>query len=167
MNRRSIMEIGMPKPLTSPPHDPVGSPEEPAVLTPAECEALLRRSSVGRIAYVVEGWPVVIPVNYAFDGADVVLRTDARSRLAAATRGHDAQVALEVDAPVAVFKSGWSVLAHGMASEITDHDDVARLRTLALEPWARGIREHWIRVHLVQMTGRRLGEQGRYPNPVR
>ncbi len=161
------MEIGMRTPAVAPPpHDPVGPSEGPAVLTPGECDALLRQTAVGRIGYVVDGWPVVIPVNYAFDGADVVLRTDARSQLAAATRHHEAQVALEVDAPVALFKSGWSVLAHGRATEVVDQDEVARLRTLRLEPWAGGVRQHWIRLRLVQVTGRRLSEQGRYPNRI-
>ncbi|HKA04703.1 MAG TPA: pyridoxamine 5'-phosphate oxidase family protein [Acidimicrobiales bacterium] len=162
------MEIGRRKPLVSPPPpDPVGPSDGPAVLTPAECDALLRQSSVGRIAYVVDRWPVVIPVNYAFDGDDVVLRTDARSQLAAATRHDYAQVALELDSPVVLYKSGWSVLAYGRASEVVDPDETTRLRTLPLEPWAGGIREHWIRIRLVQVTGRRLPQQGRYPNPVR
>ncbi len=160
------MEIGMRPPSVSPPpHDPVGPSEGPAMLTPAECDALLRQSSVGRVAYVVDGWPVVIPVNYVFDGADVIVRTDARSKLAAATRHHQAQIALEVDAPLSVYKSGWSVLAHGRATEVTDDEEVARLRTLPLDPWAGGVRQHWIRIRLVQVTGRRLAERGRYPNP--
>src|SRR5437763_7712627 len=108
------MEIGSrPPALAVPPGDPAGAACGPTVLSPAECDALLRQQSVGRIGFVVDGWPVVLPMNYVFDGADVVLRTDARSKLASETRWTTA-VALEVDAPVTVFKSGWSVLAHGL-----------------------------------------------------
>lgn len=149
-----------------PPADPAGAASEPAVLSPDECDQRLRQQSVGRIGFVVDGWPLVLPVNYAFDGADIVIRTDARSKLAAETRG-SAPVVLEVDAPVTVFKSGWSVLAHGVATEVRDRDELARLRTLPLEPWAAGVRDHWIRIRVVQTTGRRLAEQGRYPHSGR
>lgn len=38
-------------------------------LTVDECMALLDgRSSVGRIGYVVDGVPVIVPVNYELDG---------------------------------------------------------------------------------------------------
>jgi len=136
------------------------------VLARAECDELLRQHSVGRIGFVVDGWPIVLPVNYTVDGADIVLRTDSHARLAAETRWR-APVVLEVDAPETTFKSGWSVLAHGLAEEVRDPDEVARLRTLPLEPWAGGVREHWIRIRVLQVTGRRLPEQGRYPHSWR
>ena len=161
------MEVGArPPAVPTPPGDPVGSAAGPAVLARAECDELLRHHSVGRIGFVVDGWPVVLPVNYTLDGADIVLRTDAHSRLAAETRWR-APVVLEVDAPEATFKSGWSVLAHGLAEEVRDPAEVARLRSLPLEPWAQGVREHWIRIQVLQVTGRRLAEQGRYPHSWR
>jgi nitroimidazol reductase NimA-like FMN-containing flavoprotein (pyridoxamine 5'-phosphate oxidase superfamily) len=150
----------------APPGDPAGAASGPAVLSHGECDELLHQQSVGRIGFVVGGWPVILPVNYTFDGQDIVIRTDARAKLAAETRW-SAPVVLEVDAPVTVFKSGWSVLAHGVATEVRDREELARLRTLPLEPWAAGVREHWIRIRVVQMTGRRLAEQGRYPHSWR
>src|SRR5262245_7840417 len=161
------MEIGArPPALSPPPGDPTGVSSRPAVLGRAECDELLRVHSVGRIVFVVDGWPVVLPVNYTFDGDDIVIRTDARTRLAAVTRW-TAPVVLEVDAPVTHFKSGWSVLAHGVAEEVRDRDELARLQSLPLEPWAGGVREHWIRIRVLQVTGRRLPEQGRYPHSYR
>jgi len=161
------MQVGT-RPLAfgSPPADPAGTASGPAVLAHEDCDELLRQHSVGRIGFVVDGWPIVLPVNYTFDGADLVIRTDARSKLAAETH-HPAPVVLEVDAPNTVFKSGWSVLAHGIASEVRDRDELARLRALPLEPWAAGVRDHWIRIRVVQMTGRRLAEQARYPHSWR
>jgi nitroimidazol reductase NimA-like FMN-containing flavoprotein (pyridoxamine 5'-phosphate oxidase superfamily) len=150
----------------APPADPAGAASEPAVLSHDECDGLLRQQSVGRIGFVVDGWPLVLPVNYTFDGSDIVIRTDARSNLAAETHW-PAPVVLEVDAPVMVFKSGWSVLAHGVATEVRDRDELARLRTLPLEPWAAGVRDHWIRIRVVQTTGRRVAEHGRYPHSCR
>lgn len=150
--------------LPSPPGDPTGRSQSPEILTPGEAVALLRQSSVGRVGFVVDGWPVVLPVNFCFDGSDVIIRTDTRSTLAAATRG-SARVALEVDAPVMLYKSGWSVLAHGVADEVTGAEELARVRALPLEPWAGGAREHWLRIRIAQVTGRRLPERGRYPHP--
>ena len=135
-------------------------------LNPGECLYLLAGNTIGRVGFVAHGLPHVLPVNYTFDGADLVIRTDARSKLAAETH-HPAPVVLEVDAPNTVFKSGWSVLAHGIASEVRDRDELARLRALPLEPWAAGVRDHWIRIRVVQMTGRRLAEQARYPHSWR
>jgi hypothetical protein len=161
------MEAGARTPaLSSPPSDPLGRVEGPTVLPAAECRALLREGSVGRVGYVVDGWPIVVPVNYAVDGDDVVVRTDARSKLAVQTR-HACQLALEVDAPNVLFRSGWSVLALGVGREVLDDDELERLGSLPLAPWAGGVREHWIRIRLLQITGRRLAEQGRYPDHIR
>jgi nitroimidazol reductase NimA-like FMN-containing flavoprotein (pyridoxamine 5'-phosphate oxidase superfamily) len=60
---------------------------------------------VGRIGFVVDVWPVVVPINYAFDGDDLVRRTDARSKLAAETRW-TTPVVLEVDEPLACPSRG-------------------------------------------------------------
>jgi nitroimidazol reductase NimA-like FMN-containing flavoprotein (pyridoxamine 5'-phosphate oxidase superfamily) len=161
------MEVGAREvALGAPPANPAGAGDGPAVLSEDECRELLHRQSVGRIGFVVDGWPVVLPVNYTVDGADIVIRTDARTKLAAETHW-PAPVVVEVDAPVTVYKSGWSVLAHGVATEVRDHDELARLRALPLEPWAAGVRDHWIRIRVVQTTGRRLAEQGRYPHSWR
>lgn len=65
------------------------------VLRADECRDLLRTAIVARFAFVVDGWPVVLPVNFALDGNDVVIRTDPGTKLAA-TRG-GAQVAVQLD----------------------------------------------------------------------
>jgi nitroimidazol reductase NimA-like FMN-containing flavoprotein (pyridoxamine 5'-phosphate oxidase superfamily) len=146
------------------PADPLETDDRPVAMSRRSCDRLLRESSLGRIAYVVDGWPVVLPVNYAFDGADVIVRTDARSNLAALSH-QPVQVALEVDSTVRDFKSGWSVLVHGMAEQVTEPDELARLRgSVVLKPWAAGERDHWIRIRVVQVTGRSLPERGRYPH---
>ena len=103
-----------------PPGDPVDIADRPVVTDAWTCDRLLRSESLGRVAYVVDGWPVVLPVNYGFDGPDLVLRTDAHSNLAALSRT-PLQVALEVDSTVRDFKSGWSVLVHGMAETVANH----------------------------------------------
>jgi nitroimidazol reductase NimA-like FMN-containing flavoprotein (pyridoxamine 5'-phosphate oxidase superfamily) len=148
----------------APPRDPSATADRPVAMSGRRCDRLLRESSLGRIAYVVDGWPIVLPVNYGFDGVDIIVRTDVHSNLAALSR-QPLQVALEVDSTVRDFKSGWSVLVHGMAEQVKEPDELARLRgAVVLKPWAAGDRDHWIRIRVVQVTGRSLPERGRYPN---
>ena len=49
------------------------------VLTEAECRRLLAEHDVGRVAFVDDDWPVVLPVNYVIDNDVIAIRTDAGS----------------------------------------------------------------------------------------
>src|SRR5690242_4551703 len=64
------------------------------VLTEREVLELVRPVSLGRIGFVVDGWPVVLPVNFALDGRDVVFRTDLGTKLDACD---GARVCFQVD----------------------------------------------------------------------
>ena len=119
-----------------------------------ECLALLASVPVGRIIYTRRALPAVELVNFALDQGDIVIRTDRGGKLAAATRG--AVVAFEADQLDLDTRSGWSVTAIGPSSEVTDPDDLARLRTIGLTPWAPGARDHFIRISPVMLNGRRL-----------
>jgi nitroimidazol reductase NimA-like FMN-containing flavoprotein (pyridoxamine 5'-phosphate oxidase superfamily) len=44
-------------------------------LTAEEIENVLRTASVGRIGCLVEGWPYVVPVTYAYDGEFVYVHS--------------------------------------------------------------------------------------------
>jgi hypothetical protein len=96
----------------------------------------------------------VEPVNFAlYDGA-VVIRTDADSKLAAATRR--TVVAFRADDLDPICRSGWSVTVVGRCEEVTDAGDLAGLDKLGLESWAPGTRNHFIRIEPGIVTGRRL-----------
>ncbi len=56
-------------------------------LDPDECLRLLRTSTLGRLAIVIEERPLVFPVNFTLDGHAVVLRTDEGTKLRAAVTG--------------------------------------------------------------------------------
>jgi hypothetical protein len=59
-------------------------------------------------------------------------------------------------------RSGWSVVVHGWAQEVTDYDStelVGRVRSLALSPWAEFDNPHLVRVASHTMTGRRVAPQ--------
>ena len=60
------------------------------VLGRTECISLLGRSSLGRLAVVCEGLPLVFPVNFTLDGEAIVFRTDAGTKLHGARTGRGA-----------------------------------------------------------------------------
>ena len=119
-----------------------------------ECLTLMASVPVGRIIYTRRALPAVELVNFALDQGDIVIRTDRSGKLAAAARG--AVVAFEADQLDLDTRSGWSVTAIGPSSEVTDPEELARLRTLGLRPWATGARDHFIRISPVMLNGRRL-----------
>lgn len=125
------------------------------ILSKDECLELLASEPVGRIAFIHEGAPVVLPVNHRVEGRTVVFRTDLGSKLSAAVM--ERVVAFEVDSYDAATQSGWSVLLRGTAESVDDTDAVAELDRLELTPWAAaGDRQHWVRVHPDEISGRRV-----------
>ena len=120
-----------------------------------ECLRLLATQEVGRLAFVIAGHPDVLPVNYALDGDDLVIRTDAGRKLEGLTRS---PVAFEVDEIDRTCHAGWSVVVHGLAQEVTPYDRqdvVERLTNLPLHPWA-GDKVHTIRIVPKTISGRRI-----------
>jgi uncharacterized protein len=120
-----------------------------------ECFELLASRDVGRLAVVVGSQPIVLPVNYYVADDQIVFRTDAGTKLEAATRS---PVALEIDEVDLATHTGWSVLVQGRGEEITEfHDRHTReLSALPLHPWAEGDKDHWVRIVPTSVTGRRL-----------
>ena len=120
---------------------------------------LLADEHVGRLAVVVGGRPEIFPINYVLDGDAVVFRTSSGTKLAGTTQG---EVAFEVDMTHGPSGSGWSVVVHGVAQEVTDLDrpDLReRLHSLPLGVWAGGDRPHLMRIAPTEITGRRVGPQ--------
>ncbi|HEX9889127.1 MAG TPA: pyridoxamine 5'-phosphate oxidase family protein [Nitriliruptorales bacterium] len=116
-----------------------------------ECLKLLASQPVGRLAFVEAGEPVILPVNHAVDGLDVVFRTTTGSKLDAALRG--SVVAFEVDGWDDLYRNGWSVLVRGRLEEV-DPDDVAGV---LLRPYANRVdRDRYVRIIADEVTGRRI-----------
>jgi nitroimidazol reductase NimA-like FMN-containing flavoprotein (pyridoxamine 5'-phosphate oxidase superfamily) len=132
---------------------------EPDVLTYGACRDLLGAGVFGRFA--VAGAepgdsPEILPVNYAVVGESIVIATAVGSRVARAV-GH--AVAFEVDHVDYARHRGWSVVAAGPAEEVTDPDEIARIRrTWEPRPWASGPRPVLVRIRWTRLSGRRLGQ---------
>ena len=122
-------------------------------LTADECYDLLRVHYLGRVGFVRDGRPEVLPVNYRLDGLDVVCRVG--ESLAAALPGQI--VAFEVDEVDLAYQSGRSVVVHGAAEHVSAPADLRRVSSLPLRPWAPGTRLDFIRIIAHDVTGRRLG----------
>ncbi len=125
------------------------------VLDRHECLRLLASQPVGRVAVVVDAWPMIFPVNYALDGDSIVFRTDEGSKLSGASSGF--HMSFEIDGIDNMGRRGWSVVVNGVGREVVDASELARLRGLELEPWSPGAKTHWIRIRPESLTGRRVG----------
>lgn len=121
-----------------------------------ECVELLAREEVGRLAWVAQARPEIVPVNYAWDGEAVVVRCDPGEKLNDIS---NAEVALEVDRIDRVRREGWSVVVHGVAHE-TSTDEWPKTALppdeLYLRPWLPGSKSHWVRIVPRTITGRRI-----------
>ncbi|MBV9311282.1 MAG: pyridoxamine 5'-phosphate oxidase family protein [Solirubrobacterales bacterium] len=125
-------------------------------LSEAEARHLLGYGSyVGRVGFVQDGRPMVLPVNYLCSDESVVFRTAERTALS----GLDGQqVAFEVDTNTPLEHAGWSVLAHGMVERITDELELDLLRRGPLQSWAWRGAKQWFRIRVERITGRRIPE---------
>jgi nitroimidazol reductase NimA-like FMN-containing flavoprotein (pyridoxamine 5'-phosphate oxidase superfamily) len=119
-----------------------------------ECMRLLASVSTGRIVYTRQALPAVELVNFALEDGDIIIKTDASGKLAAATRG--AIVAFEADSVDPAGHTGWSVTVVGESRAVTDSEEILQLEQIALHPWAPGKRDHFIRIPPTILNGRRL-----------
>jgi uncharacterized protein len=121
-----------------------------------DCLDLLAAHRFGRLAVVMNGRPVIRPVNYVFDPRiqSVVFRTARGSKLHAVL--HAASASFEIDGINEATRTGWSVIIQGVVAEITVAGDLRRLHELGVEPWAPGHRTHWVRIAARAVSGRRI-----------
>ena len=129
-------------------------PGQARELTRAECFELLASAPFGRVAVTDDRGPVVFPVNFVLDRHTVVFRTEAGTKLDAASRG--SRVCFEVDGADPAAGTGWSVLVRGDITEVTDPAELARLRELPLPAWMPGTRNRYVRILPAVLTGRRI-----------
>lgn len=133
--------------------EPGSNPME--VLDEAESLALLRSAEVGRVGVVVDGQPLIFPVNHVLEGRSVIVRTDSARMLSGAAL---AKVAFEADGFDAGARSGWTVLVEGIGHDVTEALDATseHLQTVPVTPWAPGPKSRLLRIDVRTITGRRF-----------
>lgn len=125
------------------------------VLAMDDCVTLLRRVEVGRLAFVHDGEPEVLPVTFGVDRISPVFRTTWGSKLEALARG--CVVALEADAVDAVEGVAWSVVVKGRAEIEYDDTSIVRYQALGVPVWVpEPTDSFWVRITPSTLTGRAL-----------
>lgn len=131
-------------------------------LTADEALQLLGTAELGRIVFTRHALPAVRPVNHVLDAGDIIIRVQDGSTLAALLAAQDGAgvvVAYEADDIDTAEHLGWSVVATGYATAVTDPDEIERYVRL-LRPWAAGSASGAIRIRPDLVTGFRLREGG-------
>ena len=123
------------------------------ILDRQQCEALLRTQQVGRVG-VCTGRAGVFPVLYALLDGDVVFRTAPGEKLIAAALQRE--VVFEIDSYDVPARTGWSVNVLGIAEEIEQGPEFTRAEALGLDPWAGEVRDRYVRIRAVEISGRRV-----------
>lgn len=123
------------------------------VLPHNECVVGLQSQRVGRIALSADALPVLLPVFYAYDGSAIVFRTHAGSVLDRNCR--NTVVAFEVDSHDAGRRTGWSVMAVGVANVVGPADGL-REREAQLDRQGAPEGEVIIKIEPGSLTGRAL-----------
>lgn len=130
-------------------------PGDLVALEPAECIELLEAAPWVRIGFVHEGEPTVLPINIVLHREAIYFKTAAGSKLG--TAAATGAVAVEADGGDADARVGWSVVAQGTASIVTDEELEQALLALAFEPWAiPDNKPFWIQVEVTSISGRRI-----------
>jgi nitroimidazol reductase NimA-like FMN-containing flavoprotein (pyridoxamine 5'-phosphate oxidase superfamily) len=138
--------------------DASAAPEAPLVpLDHDACARLLAATQFGRLAVIEAGKPMIVVLNHALNGKDIIFRTENDSRLAALTEGGQViDAAYEVDSAFPAGRSGWSVVANGKLARETDpkRQQTGRARIRA---WADGDRDVVFRLEVAELTGVHVG----------
>jgi uncharacterized protein len=125
-------------------------------LAEEECRLLLRLAAVGRIGFVVDGFPVVLPVNYRMLSDELGLWIVLRTQRGNSIDGAPEHVAFEIDGIDHTHKQGWSVLVRGVLHRL-DHNEVELFsKWFDPRPWPHEDRTSWLAIKPQSFTGRRL-----------
>ena len=118
------------------------------------CWRLVSRVAIGRVGFVYDDEPIVLPVNCVVVDGKIGFRTAGDSMLH--ELGTGVRVAFEADHVDPVAESGWSVLVRGNLWEVTDHEFRRQLIESGNHPWAPGPIDRWMMIVPSVISGRSI-----------
>ena len=120
---------------------------------------LLASVDYGRVVFTLAALPAIRVVNHLVDGDRIIIRTRLNAAISAAVRSADGVVIVyqadSIDPPT---RTGWSVVATGLARTLTDPDEVERYAQL-LHPWVNHA-DTVVAITPAMITGLRLNATG-------
>jgi nitroimidazol reductase NimA-like FMN-containing flavoprotein (pyridoxamine 5'-phosphate oxidase superfamily) len=119
-----------------------------------ECVTLLRSNQVGRLAMIVDGYPMILPVNYRLAETSGRTWITIRTRVGGEIDRAPLPVAFEIDGADPFSKRGWSVLVRGTLQHV-DPDAADFARRFDPGSWLAD-RDAWLVIEPITVTGRRL-----------
>ena len=125
------------------------------VMTPDECDRYLSVTPVGRVAFISNGGPLILPITYQYADGRIVFRTSHGEKLAAADRAES--VGFEIDTWDDINETGWSVVIQGTMERVHQPAEIEELERGGLVAWAaEPFSYSWIRITPAYVSGRRL-----------
>ena len=123
------------------------------VLGRDECLTRMASQRLGRFGVVVDGTPLVLPMQFAMDGETVVVQTNQGAKVFHAPL---TSVTFEVDHVDWEKGVGWSVLVQGYGEDISSAIDERSetLRSLSIRSWAPPPADRWLEIIPRKITGR-------------
>ncbi|HEY7564803.1 MAG TPA: pyridoxamine 5'-phosphate oxidase family protein [Acidimicrobiia bacterium] len=132
------------------------------ILSLEECERLLGDNTLGRVAVMASGEPLVVPILYRYIDGAIVFRTEPGEKMDAVWL--HSPMAFEIDGWDTARQTGWSVLVRGRPETVYDDEAVKAYDGLGLESWlAPHQSSTWIRIRPTDISGRRIPESHEVP----
>ncbi len=124
-------------------------------LSNEECFELIKTQEVGRLGVIVDVQPLIFPVNYIFDDRAIIFKTTIGTKFTHASLD---KVVFEVDSVDYATRTGWSIIIEGVARDITNAiDSISESeRHLKFNSWITNDDEHYVRIHISSISGRRI-----------
>ncbi len=122
------------------------------ILSASESWDLLASVALGRLVTSVEGQPEIFPVNFVVQHRTVLFRTAEGTKLVSTAINN--RVLFEADDHNAA--EGWSVIVQGTACLVCTNEEIEEAERAQLLPWTATLKQHYVRVLPVSVTGRRF-----------
>lgn len=135
-----------------------------------EAMRLLASVDHGRVVFTRAALPAIRPVNHLVVDGRVIVRTRLTAKVSVAVRSSaDAGVVVAYEADdldprrrTGRRRTGWSVVVTGLATEVSDPEQVARYQRL-LHPWVNMAMDTVVAIEPEIVTGIRIVADSRTP----